>query len=55
MNEQHGEIRCACNRLLMKIENQRLEMICPRCKRKVIVDFSGIATEASIRKRIRMV
>jgi phage FluMu protein Com len=46
-------IRCHCNRLLAKINGCFLELHCSRCKRKMVIDFTGIADSDQILKRIR--
>lgn len=47
-----SDIRCCCHRLIAVMEEGRIEFVCPRCKRKINIDFSGIASEKEIKKRI---
>ena len=38
--ENTEDVRCVCHRLIARIVDQKFELICPRCKRKITIDLS---------------
>ncbi len=54
-NPSPTDVRCRCNRLMAKMADCKLEFVCPRCKRKIVLDLSGIADDQEILNRITFV
>jgi len=50
--EGDEELRCHCRRLLARVENGTLELLCPRCKRRALIDLSTLALEGKIDKSV---
>jgi phage FluMu protein Com len=42
------DIRCECHRLLARLDGEQLELRCPRCKRKVLLDLKELLQHRTI-------
>lgn len=49
---ESNELRCECRRLLAKISDGHLELSCPRCKRKVMLDLNKLTENGFVEESI---
>lgn len=47
------DIRCECHRLLARLHGEILELSCPRCKRKIVIDMKELARNQPISESLR--
>ncbi|MCD4655463.1 hypothetical protein K8T06_16205 [bacterium] len=49
------EIRCQCHRLIAKSIDNKLELVCPRCKRKVVINVLAMQKGGAIKQNLTFI